>query len=120
MNDIPQTTPKGRLVNNYRSSLRLIFRLMTSKKAFVIEHYSIQILSDETRYHIFWAICLERSSSRTLISPYLQATLCFSSLYYLGPIFYVFSSNKKNIRRPIEKFRDTLVRKGKYTNQTDI
>ena len=45
-----------------------------SKKAFVIKHYSILILCDENKYSTFWALCLEQSSSRTLIS-YVQATL---------------------------------------------
>ena len=69
---------------------------MTSKKTFTIEYYSTLILSVETKYHIFWVLCLEQSSSRTLISLHLQATLCFSIFYYLGIynnftiIFYFF------------------------------
>ena len=71
------------LVSNYRSTLKLIFRLLMSKKAFLIKHYCTLILPDETKYHTFWALCLEQLSSITLLSSYLQATLCFSILCYL-------------------------------------
>ena len=50
---LSQITPKGPLINNYHSTLRLIVRLMMSKKAFVMKHYFILILSDEIKYHTF-------------------------------------------------------------------
>ena len=36
-----------------RCTLKIIFRLMTSRKALIIERYSILILFDETKYQIF-------------------------------------------------------------------
>ena len=45
----------------------LIFRLMLSKKAFVIEHYSILILSEETKYWKFCALCLQQSVQEHII-----------------------------------------------------
>ena len=63
-----QITHEGPLVNNYRCSLRLIFKIMMSKKAFFIEYRSALILSAEIKYHTFWALCLKQSISRTLIS----------------------------------------------------
>ena len=56
---------------------------MMSEKAFFIEYYSTLILSEETKYNTFEAICLEQSISRILISSYLQAKLCFTILCYL-------------------------------------
>ena len=54
------------MINNYHSTHKIIFRLMMSKKAFVIEYCFTQILPDEINYHTFWALCLEQSSSRNL------------------------------------------------------
>ena len=79
-----RTTPKGPLVSNYRSSLRLIFRLMMSKKAFVIKNYSTLILSDETRYHPFWALCLGAIKFKKLISSNLKATYAFPAFFIPG------------------------------------
>ena len=84
-----QITAKRPLVNNYNSTLRLIFRLMMSKYAFVTKHYFILILSDE-KYHTAWALCLEQLSWKTLISSYLQATLCFF-------IFVTWGTNYKKL-----------------------
>ena len=86
-------TLKGPLVSKYRSTLTLIFRLMVSKKAFIVVHYSALILSDETRYHTFWALCLERSSPRALVSSYLQATLYFPSFCYPGCSIILLQNN---------------------------
>ena len=61
-------------------------QLMMSKKVFVLEYSSTLILYDETKYHTFRALCLEQSSSRPLMSSYLQAILCFFNLCYLGYI----------------------------------
>ena len=57
---------------------------MFEKLFIILEHYSTLILSDETKHHTFLALCLERLSSCTLIPSYLQATLWFSNLCYLG------------------------------------
>ena len=81
---LSKTTLMAPLVSTYRSTLRLNFALMMFKKAFIIEYYSTLILSDEIKYHTFWALCIEQSSSRSVISSYLQTTLCFSILFYLG------------------------------------
>ena len=67
--------PDNRKVYNYRSTLRLVIRFMTSKKAFVMERYFIPILSREIKYQTFVPYVLSNQFDNT----------CFVLLYFMLP-----------------------------------
>ena len=55
---------------------------MVSKKGFVIEQYSILILSDETKYQTFRALCLEQFSLA------VEQTVCSRPHHRIGKLLY--------------------------------